>query len=95
MPKVQVLPVCALDGHCIRLKHFYPLLAFLIPTVLIGYGVVISRSPIAGLNGLTIGFGSALLGAAVAYWQGIRIALRRESQVREEENAAGSSRTPS
>jgi hypothetical protein len=62
-----------------RLKHFYPLLAFLIPTVLIGYGVVIPRSPIAGWNGLPIGFASALLGAATAYWQGIRMALRRKS----------------
>jgi hypothetical protein len=61
-----------------RFKHFYPLLAFLIPTALIGYGVVIPRSAIAGVNGLTIGFGSALLGAAIAYWQGIRMALRRK-----------------
>ena len=62
-----------------RFKHFYPRLAFLIPTALIGYGVVIPRSPIAGWNGLTIGFASALLGAAIAYWQGIRMALRRKS----------------
>jgi len=49
-----------------RFKRFYPLLAFLIPTVLIGYGVVIPRSPIGGWNSLTIGFASALLGAAIA-----------------------------
>lgn len=78
MPKTQAIAVCALEGRCMRFKHFYPLLAFLVPTALIGYGVVIPRSPIAGWNGLTIGFGSALLGAAIAYWQGIRIALRRE-----------------
>lgn len=95
MPKAQVMPVCALDGRCMRLKHFYPLLAFLIPTALLGYGVVIPRSPIAGMNGLTIGFGSALLGAAVAYWQGIRMALRKESQVRSKATAAGPSKTPS
>jgi hypothetical protein len=71
-----------------------PSLAFLIPTALIGYGVVIPRSPIAGVNRLTIGFGSALLGAVIAYWQGIRMALRRESQFREEERAAGVSSTP-
>ena len=47
--------------------HFYPLLAFLIPTLLIGYGVVIPRSPIVGLNEFTIRFGSTLLGAAVAF----------------------------
>jgi hypothetical protein len=88
MPKTQAIPVCALDGRCMRFKHFYPLLAFLIPTALIGFGVVIPRSPIAGLNGLTIGFGSALLGASIAYWQGIRIALRRETQVRKEDHVA-------
>jgi hypothetical protein len=91
MTKTQAIRVCALDGRCMRFKHFYPLLAFLIPTVLIGYGVVIPRSPIAGLNGLTIGFGSALLGAAIAYWQGIRGALRRESHVRETHRAGSSS----
>jgi hypothetical protein len=94
MWKTQAVRVCALDGRCVGFKHFYPLLAFLIPTALIGYGVVIPRSPIAGVNGLTIGFGSALLGAAIAYWQGIRMALRRESQFREEERAAGVSSTP-
>jgi hypothetical protein len=94
MTKTLAIRVCALDDRCMRLKHFYPLLAFLIPTVLIGYGVVIPRSPIAGLNGLTIGFGSALLGAAIAYWQGIRMALQRESQSRDEERSAGVSLTP-
>jgi len=87
MRKTKSIPVCALNGRCIVLRHFYPLLAFLIPTTLIGYGVVIPRSPIAGLNQYTIGFGSALLGAAVAYWQGIRIALRMQT-VREKDNAA-------
>ena len=62
MPKTQAIPVCTLDGRCMRLKHFYPLLAFLIPTALIGYGVVIPRSVIAGVNELTIGFGSRLSG---------------------------------
>ena len=85
MRKTKSIPVCALNGRCISLRHFYPLLAFLIPTTLIGYGVVIPRSPIAGLNQYTVGFGSALLGAAVAYWQGIRIALRKQT-VREKEN---------
>jgi len=91
MTKTRAIRVCALDGRCMRFTHFYPLLAFLIPTVMIGYGVVIPRSPIAGLNGLTVGFGSALLGAAIAYWQGIRGALRGESQVRETHHAGSSS----
>ncbi|MBI4443260.1 MAG: hypothetical protein HY649_07790 [Acidobacteria bacterium] len=58
------------------LKHFYPLLGFLIPTLVMGYGVVIPRSCIAGVNEPTIGFGMALLGASISYWLGIRSALR-------------------
>jgi len=88
MATIREITVCALHERCMKIRHFYPLLAFLIPTMLIGYGVVTPRSPIAGLNEFTIGFGSALLGAAVAYWQGIRLALRRETKVREENHAA-------
>jgi hypothetical protein len=88
MPKIRKIQLCARDGRCMRFRHFYPLLTFLIPTMLIGYGVVIPRSPIAGLNEFTIGFGSTLLGSAVAYWQGIRLALRRETKVREQSHAA-------
>ncbi|MCI0724613.1 MAG: class I SAM-dependent methyltransferase [Acidobacteria bacterium] len=57
-------------------RHFYPLLGFLIPTVIMGYGVVIPRSCIAGLNESSVGFGMSLLGACLAYWQGVRAALR-------------------
>jgi hypothetical protein len=71
-----------------RFKHFYPLLAFLIPTTLIGYGVVIPRTCIAGVNQLSVGFASTLLGTVIAYWQGIRIALRKKMEVREKDNAA-------
>jgi hypothetical protein len=58
--------------------------------LMIGYGVGIPRSPSKGLHGLTIGFGSTLLGPAIAYWQGIRGALRRESHVRETHRAGSS-----
>jgi hypothetical protein len=88
MPETQEIPVCGLDGRCMRFKHFYPLLAFLIPTTLIGYGVVIPRSCIAGVNQLSVGFASTLLGTVIAYWQGIRIALRKKREVREKHNAA-------
>ncbi len=87
MRKTKSIAVCVLNGRCLSLRHFYPLLAFLIPTMLIGYGVVIPLSPIAGLNQYRVGFGSALLGAVIAYWQGIRIALRKQT-VREKDNAA-------
>jgi ABC-type Fe3+ transport system permease subunit len=76
--------VCTTIGPRMRLKHFYPLLGFLIPNLVIGYGVVIPRSPIAGVNEQTIGFGMALLGACIAYWQGIRSALRGHTPSEEE-----------
>ena len=73
-------------GRAFRLHHFYPLLGFLIPTLVIGFGVVIPGSCIAGVNQQSVGFGMTLLGASIAYWQGIRLAVR-ESQ-REKNDAA-------
>ena len=87
MEKVQPAPVRSPDRRCMRLKHFYPLLGFLIPTIIIGYGFAIPRSPIAGINQFSIGFGSALVGATVAYWQGVRFALRRDVGSRSDERA--------
>jgi hypothetical protein len=60
-----------------RAGDLAPLVGFLLPTVVIGYGVVIPRSCIAGVNQLTIGFGTAILGAAVTYVLGVRRALQR------------------
>lgn len=71
-----------------RTCHFYPLLGFLVPTAAIGYGVVIPRSCIAGFNELTIGFGLALLGASIAYWQGISMALRGRRPMRKEHDVS-------
>jgi hypothetical protein len=53
-----------------------PLASFVIPTVVVGYGVVIPRSCIAGVNALSIGFGTTVLGACLAYFAGLRAALR-------------------
>lgn len=39
-----------------KLNYFYPLVGFVLPTLAIGYGLVIPRSCIAGLNDLTIWF---------------------------------------
>ncbi|MBI5195492.1 MAG: hypothetical protein HZA10_04125 [Nitrospirae bacterium] len=72
----------------LTLNHFYPLLIFLVTTVVIGYGAVIPKSCIAGWNELTIGFGLALLGASIAYWQGVRMALRERKPMRKEHNEA-------
>ena len=65
-------------AYCVRLRarHLSPLAAFLLPTVVIGYGFVIPHSCIAGVNALTIGFATTLLGASLTYIMGVRGALR-------------------
>ena len=59
----------------IRMKQQWPLVGFVLPTVVIGYGVVIPASCIAGVNELTIGFGATVVGACVTYWLGQRAVL--------------------
>jgi hypothetical protein len=59
-----------------RLRHFAPLAGFVLPTVVIGYGVVIPRSCIAGLNELTLGFAATVVGACLTYWAGLRLVAR-------------------
>lgn len=58
-----------------RVRPYIPLLGFVLPTVVVGYGVVIPRSCIAGVNELTIGFGTTILGAVLTYLAGQRAAL--------------------
>jgi ABC-type Fe3+ transport system permease subunit len=53
-------------------KYFLPLLGFVIPTVVIGYGFVIPASCIAGINSLTVGFATTVVGACATYWAGVR-----------------------
>ncbi len=57
-------------------RHLIPLIGFVVPTVIIGYGFVIPRSCIAGVNELTIGFATTIAGACATYIMGIRNALR-------------------
>jgi ABC-type Fe3+ transport system permease subunit len=57
------------------LRHWLPLVGFVVPTVVIGYGFVIPRSCIAGVNELTIGFATTVIGACVTYVLGVRSAL--------------------
>jgi len=58
-----------------KVRHLVPLLGFAFPTLVIGYGFVIPRSCIAGVNELTIGFATTILGACITYVFGIRTAL--------------------
>lgn len=58
-----------------RVRPYIPLIGFVVPTVVVGYGVVIPRSCIAGVNELTIGFGTTILGAVFTYIAGQRAVL--------------------
>lgn len=53
-------------------RSYIPLIGFVLPTVVVGYGIVIPRSCIAGVNELTVGFGTTILGAVLAYLAGQR-----------------------
>jgi hypothetical protein len=57
-------------------RYLYPLIGFVVPTLCISYGFVIPKSCIAGINELTIGFATTVLGAGVTYWIGIRAVER-------------------
>jgi len=59
-----------------KARHYTPLVGFVVPTIVIGYGVVIPRSCIAGVNELTLGFAATVAGACVTYVLGVRAALR-------------------
>jgi len=74
---------CAIPTSCSKtarrrrlLRLSFPLVSFVVPTVVMAYGVVIPRSCIAGVNALTIGFGTTVLGACISYLAGMREALR-------------------
>jgi ABC-type Fe3+ transport system permease subunit len=59
------------------LRLSLPLIGFVVPSVVIGYGFMIPRSCIAGVNELTIGYGLTLFFACVTYVVGVRAALSR------------------
>jgi hypothetical protein len=59
-----------------KMRHLVPLIGFVVPTVGIGYGVVIPRSCIAGVNALTVGFATTVIGACVTYVVGIHAVVR-------------------
>jgi ABC-type Fe3+ transport system permease subunit len=58
------------------LRAYLPLVGFVVPTVVIGYGFVIPRSCIAGWNELTVGFAATVVGACLTYLAGVRLAAR-------------------
>jgi hypothetical protein len=68
----------------LRPRHFLPLATFVVPTVAIGYGIVIPRSCIAGWNELTLGFAATVLGACLTYWAGLRLVAFAGEKSRDE-----------
>jgi hypothetical protein len=71
------LPAPGARRACVRPHHFLPLAVFLLPTIAIGYGVVLPRNELGGVNELTVGFAGSLVGATVTYVVGVLAALRR------------------
>ena len=62
------------------LLAYAPLLAHVIPTLAIAFGLVIPSSPIAGFNEYTIGFAATVGGFVPAYLAGVGIARRQGAQ---------------
>jgi hypothetical protein len=74
-PAAPTAPACPAVGRRRRaVRLALPLLSFVLPTVVIGYGFVIPRSCIAGWNQLSVGFATTVLGACLAYVGGLRAA---------------------
>jgi ABC-type Fe3+ transport system permease subunit len=65
------------SGKPLRWADLVPLVGFVVPTVIIGYGFVLPRHGLGGVNELSIGFGTSILAASVTYVLGVRNALRR------------------
>jgi hypothetical protein len=63
------------EGCTVKMRYFAPLVGFIVPTIVIGFGLMIPRSCIAGFNDLTVGFASTVVGACVSYWLGMRTVL--------------------
>ena len=59
-----------------KLRYWTPLLGFVVPSVVLGFGFVMPRNGIGGINELSIGFATTILGACVTYAMGIRLVLR-------------------
>jgi len=62
-----------------RFSLYLPLLLHVIPTLGIGFFIVIPQSCIAGVNELTVGFGAANLGFVLAYAAGVKLASKRST----------------
>jgi hypothetical protein len=76
-PRSCPLPDPQRRSACARPRHFLPLAGYLVPSAIIAYGFVLPSAGHSGVNALSLGFASSLVGAAVTYVIGVFIALRR------------------
>lgn len=58
------------------MKHWIPLIGFVVPTLVIGFGFMIPHSCIAGVNQLSVGFGGTIAAGCVSYVLGVRSVLK-------------------
>ena len=58
-------------------RHFLPLVGFVLPSLVIGYGFVLPRNHISVGHDLSIGFLSTVAGACITYALGVRAALAK------------------
>lgn len=56
------------------MARYAPLVAHVVPTLVVGYGWVLPRNGAAGWNELTIGFALSVAGTCVVYVLGQRLA---------------------
>jgi hypothetical protein len=61
----------------LRAVDLVPLVGFVVPTVAIGYGLVLPRHGFGGWNEVSFGFATSIVAACVTYVIGVRQALRR------------------
>jgi hypothetical protein len=64
-------------AHSWTVPRLHPLVGFLVPSIAIAYGIVLPRNGVTGVNELSVGFATTLLGAAVTYIIGVAVAVRR------------------
>jgi hypothetical protein len=62
------------------MKHWLPLIGFVAPTLIVGYGFMIPHSCIAGVNELSVGFGAAIAAGCVSYVLGVRSVLKASAE---------------
>jgi hypothetical protein len=60
-----------------RWSLLLPLLLFVVPSVVIGYGFVLPRNGAGGVNELSIGFAGTIVGACITYFVGVQQARKQ------------------